>query len=436
MKIGLKDFACNRIVAHKFTQSRSAAARATAQRISLCLSFGELILLFLAGWVILFSIPVTAQSPKTSVYKEWMLGPFEQVDAVNPILGPNFNPLFFCPIRKSNVRWEARAILGAAAIVKDEKLDLIYHAEDSSNGFLGMRGTVGTFRQGLAESTDGLHFTSRPEPVLYPENTPEKAAEWPGGDEIPRIVEGPEQTYYLYYSAWNRKVTRLSVATSKDLVHWTKHGLIFDKAYDGKYRQLWCKGAAVVAEVNGGRLKAVRIKDKYWMYFGEGEIFAATSDNLIDWKPVELAAGQRNPSVEGDANLVNIRKDTPSDLLVIQGPKSHHFDSKLVEGGVAVLTAKGIVHLYNASDLDSPEAGTWKKESELYYSLGQALYSADDPTKLLDRSEASFLKPDRDFEKLGCTPNVVYLTGIARFKGKWMIYYNGADWMVGVASTP
>ena len=62
--------------------------------------------------------------------------------------------------------------------------------------------------------------------------------------------------------------------------------------------------------------------------------------------------------------------------------------------------------------------------------------SADDPAKLLDRSDVSFLKPDRDFEELGATPHVVYLTGIAWYHGKWMIYYNGADWMVGVATTP
>jgi predicted GH43/DUF377 family glycosyl hydrolase len=363
-----------------------------------------------------------------------MLGPFTQADAVNPILGPNFDSLFFCPIRKENVRWEARAIIGAAAIVKDGKLDLIYHAEDSSNGLRGERGTWGTFRQGLAASTDGLHFTRRSEPVLYPDNGPMKDAEWTGGDEIPRIVEGPDQTYYLYYSSWNRTVTRLSVATSKDLVHWTKRGLIFAKAYAGKYSQLWSKAGAVVTERKDNRLVAVKIKGKYWMYFGEGNMHVATSENLVDWTPVELTPGEKNMPGVGEIGS-NHPNDSP-DLLIVQYPREHRFDSDLVEGGVAVLTDKGIVHIYNASDKDSPESATWKKESALYYSLGQALMSADDPTKLLDRSDDAFLKPDRDFEELGATPNVVYLTGIAWYRGKWMIYYNGADWMVGVATAP
>ena len=59
----------------------------------------------------------TAQAPSSSLYKPWMIGPFTQVDSANPVLGPNFDSLFFCPIRKENIRWEARAILGAAAIV-------------------------------------------------------------------------------------------------------------------------------------------------------------------------------------------------------------------------------------------------------------------------------------------------------------------------------
>ncbi len=411
---------------HAGTGGRSATPRRAAWAVGIFLLTAIVVLG--GAWA------AVAQEAGSAVYKKWMIGPFTQDDAVNPILGPEFDPLFFCPILKQNVRWEARAILGAAAMVKDGQLDLIYHAEDSSNGFHGERGTWGTFRQGLATSTDGLHFTRRSEPVLYPDNGPMKDAEWSGGDEIPRLVEGPDQTYYLYYSSWNRKVTRLSVATSKDLVHWTKRGLIFAKAYGGKYDKLWSKAGAVVTELKNGRLMAVKIKGKYWMYFGEGNMHIATSENLIDWTPLERKPGEKNAPGAGERSSDH-PNDSP-DLLVVQYPREHKFDSELVEGGVAVLTANGIVHIYNASDQDSPESAVWKKQSKLYYSLGQALYSADDPTKLLDRSDVAFLKPDRDFEELGATPHVVYLTGIAWFHGQWMIYYNGADWMVGVATAP
>jgi len=388
-----------------------------------------------AAALALYSPASKAASPNPSPYKDWMIGPFQKADAVNPILGPEFDPQFLSPVSNKMVRWEARAILGAAVVVKDGALYMIYQGEDSSNGFHGMSGTVGTFREGLAESSDGLHFQRRPEPVVYPDNDAFKSAEWSGGCEIPRIVEGPDGTYYLYYSGWNRMVTRLSVATSKDLVHWTKHGLIFSKAYAGKYRELWSKGAAVVTELHDDRLVAVKVNGRYWMYFGESGIFAATSENLIDWTPVELSAGQANPPLDVDTPTQQERGSATRQLVRVQGPRNRFFDSNLVEGGVAVLTPKGIVHIYNASDYNSPASRTWKKRSQVYYSVGQALYSASDPLKLIDRSDTAFLQPDRDFEKLGCTPNVLYLTGIAWFQGKWRLYYNGADWMIGTAST-
>src|SRR5436305_12112271 len=81
-----------------------------------------------------------------------------------------------------------------------------------------------TSRIGLAESGDGLHFTRRAEPVLYPDRDAQQENEWPGGVEDPRIVEREDGEYVLTYTQWNRKIPRLAVATSWDLVRWEKHG--------------------------------------------------------------------------------------------------------------------------------------------------------------------------------------------------------------------
>ena len=45
-------------------------------------------------------------------------------------------------------------------------------------------------------------------------------------------------TYVMMYTQWNRKCARLGVATSRDLVNWTKHGSPFHKAYGGKFENL------------------------------------------------------------------------------------------------------------------------------------------------------------------------------------------------------
>jgi predicted GH43/DUF377 family glycosyl hydrolase len=374
------------------------------------------------------------QAPSESgLYEDWMLGPFVKQDAANPILGACFDRRFACPIRNKPVRWQARAVVGAAAVVRDGKLCLVYHAEDTENGYAGLRGSPGTMRLGLAESEDGRHFACQPEPVLYPDEDLMKGAEWPGGCEIPRLVEGPDGTYYLYYSAWNKTVTRLAVATSTDLLHWEKRGLAFGKAVGGRWRELWSKAGAVVTTLEDGRLVAARINGLYWMYWGESDMFVATSTNLIDWTPVTWPEGTLAPQRDSQAQVDPARLKATQDLHVVQAPRSGVFDSGLVEGGVAILTQKGILHIYNAGDANSPAAEHWKKTSQVYYSLGQALHDLNDPMRLLDRSNSAFLAPDREYEVLGAVPNVVYCTGLAYFKEQWWLYYNGADWVVSVA---
>ncbi|MFL5468043.1 MAG: pesticidal protein Cry15Aa, partial [Gemmatimonadaceae bacterium] len=159
--------------------------------------------------------------------RDWMFGPFEKPSQVNPIIAPGGTATFLSPMTDSLVRWEELATFNPGAVVRNGKVYLLYRAEDAT----GKR-EIGfhTSRLGLAESADGLRFTRRPAPVLYPDKDLQARYEWTGGVEDPRIVEGEGDTYVLTYTQWNRDVPRLAVATSKDLVHWTKHGPAFAKA--------------------------------------------------------------------------------------------------------------------------------------------------------------------------------------------------------------
>src|SRR5205085_6621184 len=96
----------------------------------------------------------------------WMLGPFQKPTDVNPIIAPSASSSFFSPMTDSVVRWEELASFNPAAVVKDGKVFVLYRAEDASG-----KKEIGfhTSRIGLAESSDGLHFTRRPTPVLYPD---------------------------------------------------------------------------------------------------------------------------------------------------------------------------------------------------------------------------------------------------------------------------
>jgi beta-1,2-mannosidase len=247
-------------------------------------------------------------------------------------------------------------------------------------------------------------------PVLYPDNDFMKPYEWEGGCEDPRIVETGAGAYVLTYTTYDGKTARLCTATSSDLQTWKKHGLAFGKAYGGKYQDTWSKSGSIVSRREGSRLVAARIKGKYWMYWGDTNIFVATSDNLLDWTPLE-ERGQ---------------------LVAAFGPRKGKFDSRLVEPGpAAMLTAKGILLIYNSMNLDQGgdphlAAGT--------YAAGQVLLDPEDPTRVLARTATWFMKPEKDYELSGQVGNVCFLEGLVPFKGKWLLYYGTADSHIAVAS--
>jgi beta-1,2-mannosidase len=320
-----------------------------------------------------------------------MFGPFTKPAQVNPVLSPD-----------PAVAWESYATFNPAAVVKDGKVFLLYRAEDTT----GTRQIGGhTSRIGLAESTDGLHFRRRATPVLYPDSDAQHGNEWPGGVEDPRIVETDDGTYVLTYTQWNRDVPRLAVATSRDLLSWIKHGPAFAHAAGGKYLRTESKSGAILSRVEGDRIIATRVNGKYWMYFGVPDLRVATSDNLLDWTPLEDAGGQA--------------------LKVLSPrPGGRRFDSWLVEGGPpALLTPNGIVVLYNAGNSETRT-----------YAGGQALFDAHDPVRLIARADTPFIRPTESYERTGqYTAGTTFVEGLVLFQGRWYLYYGTADSRAAVA---
>ncbi len=298
-----------------------------------------------------------------------------------------------------------------AAARRGERVCLVYRAEDGLGAGLGAH----TSRLGLAESADGLHFARYPAPVLYPADDAQKRYSWPGGAEDPRLVETEDGGYVLTYTTWDRQFARLSVATSRDLEHWEKHGPVFADAHGGRFLNLWSKAGAVVTRLNGDRLVAVRINGLYWMFWGEGIVYAATSTDLLHWEPVV---------------------DEQGELVVVFAPRPGAFDSALVEPGPsAILTESGIVLLYNGKNADGDD-GHPAYETGVYCAA-QALMDAQDPTRLLERTDLPFLIPERDYERTGqYSGGTVFIEGLARFQDRWWLYYGTADSHVAVAVTP
>lgn len=328
---------------------------------------------------------------------DWALIPFVKADEANPVLQAGTST-FTCPILNKEVLWDEKDVFNPAVVVRDNKVYMIFRAEDNIGKF------AGTSRLGLAVSDDGLHFTKRPAPVFYPDNDSMKVYEWEGGVEDPRIVESPEGFYVMTYTAYDGNLARLCLATSKDLETWTKHGLVLK----GKYTDTWSKSGAIAARRVDDKIIAEKINGKFWMYYGDTDLFIATSDDLINW--------------------------TVEESNTVLRPRPKMFDSRLVESGpYALITDKGILLLYNGMNLD--EGGDPNLPKGAYCS-GQVLFDINDPTKVVDRLVDHFMMPDKDYETTGQVNQVVFIEGMAPFKGKWYLYYGTADSKIAAAIGP
>ena len=350
------------------------------------------------------ALPASGQAPAT-----WQIGPFTRPPAGNLIVSPRPESTFLDPILKRPVHWEALHTFNPAAIVREGKVYVLYRAEDDS-GSMSIGGH--TSRLGLAASEDGFHFTREPQPVFYPALDDQQPREWEGGVEDPRIVEAADGTYVLTYTQYNRKTYSIGIATSRDLRHWNKAGPAFGDA--GKYGHLQYKSGGILTQVQGGRLRAAKLNGQYWMYWGEGAIHLATSDDLLHWKPVEDAAGD------------------PAEVL---RPRPGHFDSSFPEvGPPPVLTSAGIVVLYNGKNAVT---GGDPAPGANAYAAGEALLDEHDPAHILARDDAPVLKPEMPYEKTGqYAAGTTFAEGLVLFRGRWILYYGCADSFVGVVSAP
>jgi len=274
--------------------------------------------------------------------------------------------------------WESAGTFNPAVVIRNGKFVMLYRAQDAA----------GTSRLGYAESGDGIRFTRMFGPVLKPEADYEKG----GGVEDPRLVQLNDR-YYLTYTAYNRKDAQLCLAESNDLVHWNRLGVILP-AYQGKWNRGWTKSGAIVPE---------KINDKYWMYW------LGTAADKTD-----------QMGVSSSRDLLHWNEESEAPVLPRRPGK---FDSRVVEPGPPpILTPEGIVLIYNGAD------------DKLVYRTGIAIFDRNDPRKLLHRSNEPLFEPQRDWEKNGRVPNVVFVEGMARRGTEWLFYYGGADKFVGVAT--
>jgi predicted GH43/DUF377 family glycosyl hydrolase len=343
---------------------------ASTRRDFLKRSGGALAATAVASTVAAPAAGAAAAAPQATLPVGYPLGPFTR-DPANPILRP------------SNRRWESQFVFNPAAIVKDGLVQLLYRAQGPD-----LQSSIG-----LATSSDGVHFERRNKPVMVAT----EPYELPGGCEDPRVIL-VSGTYYMTYTGYDGSSARLCLATSPDLVNWTKHGPMFADFQTRDVGKPWSKsGAILTTKVTDPATS----RQRYVMYFGDKDIYYAWSDDLLHWTPGPV-----------DQPVMRPQPGTYSEELLEPGPPP-------------LITENGYILLIHNSAAHDPDG-------KLIYRAGQALIDPAAATTELARLTRPFLVPETPEETSGQVNNVVFVEGLVAYRGEWLLYYGQGDAGVGV----
>ena len=296
--------------------------------------------------------------------------------AQNPILAP-----------QAKNDWENKYVLNCGAIRLQGSVHIFYRAV----------GDDGISRIGLAVTRDGLHIDERlPEPVFSPANDSEKM-----GVEDPRVI-AMEGRVYMLYTAYDGVIPQIALASiseedvaTRNWDGWHRDGLLFPGFHN--------KDAVLFPERFDGKLVLYhRIAPSIWITY---------SDTFETPWPRE-----------GHKIILGTRSGMTWDAV------------KIGAGAQPIKTKFGWLHIYHGVDY------------VFCYRLGVFLTSLEDPAKLIYRSPNPVLEPETSYE-LGVSgkswvPNVVFTCGAVSVEDKeilneedeLLVYYGGADTVIGVAS--
>ncbi len=277
--------------------------------------------------------------------------------------------------------WEMKSVFNPAAVSDGERIHILYRAMGEDN----------ISRWGYAASENGFEVTCRSElPVFEPGEDVELERL---GVEDPRIVKVDGDYYVTYVSAsvypashprpafsfgapWK---TRICIARTRDFRAFERIGCALPGIDDKD-------GTLFPERVNGRFVMLHRIFP---------DIHICFSDDLVNWTD--------------DQPLMSVRPGM--------------WDAgRLGAGAPPIKTERGWLEIYHAASEDR------------IYRLGAVLLDLDDPTKIISRPDEPIFSPEEPYEIEGLVPNVVFACGIVEKDGRYIIYYGGADRVVGVAS--
>ena len=318
-------------------------------------------------------------------------------------------------LEKSSNEFENEGVLNPAVIRVGDSVHIFYRAVSTGNyssiGYCRLDGPLT-----LVERWD--------RPIMAAEFDYESH-----GVEDARIVS-IDNTYYMTYTAYDGINARGALATSKNLVNFTKKGIIVPPITYSEFVD--------IAENDGDiNIKYYRNHKFYYQETDPEKKMMLWDKNLIffprkiDGKFVFLHRIRPGIQLVSVKSLDELTMEFWRDYFhnfhefIVLDPFYSHEYSYVGGGCPPIETEFGWLLIYH---------GVEKTQRGLVYSACAALLDIDNPTKVISRLPYALFSPEYDWELVGEVNNVVFPTGAVVFGDTLFIYYGAADEQIACAS--
>lgn len=319
-------------------------------------------------------------------------------------------------LKKTLNGFECEGVLNPAVIKIGDTIHLFYRALAKDN-----YSTIGY----CTLSSPLVVKTRNDQPLLVPQSEYEFQ-----GLEDPRIVL-IEGIYYLTYTAFNGTNALGALATSTDLVHWEKHGIVVPKITYEEFEHF--------TKLEG------TIHDKYTRFNDYQKSHEKQDRKVFLWdKNLILFPRKINNKfcffhrIKPDIQIV-VAIDKLEDLtiefwqhyfqhfddFIVLSPKFQHEVSYIGSGCPPIETDDGWLIIYH---------GVHDTIQGYVYSACAALLDVENPQKEIARLPYPLFFPEKEWELKGEVNNVCFPTGTVLEGDTLYIYYGAADERIAVAS--
>ena len=318
-------------------------------------------------------------------------------------------------LSKTDLEFENEGVLNPAVIREGDSVHVFYRAVRNGN-----RSSIGYCR------LDGpLNIAERwDKPFMIPEFDYESQ-----GVEDARLVK-IDDLYYLTYTGYDGTNARGALATSSDLLHFAKQGVIVPPITYAEFVFL----AESSGKVNENYYRNHKFyyqdadPEKKMMLWDKNVIFFP---RRINGKLVFLHRIRPGIQIACINELQDLTKEYWESYFlnlhehIVMDPVYAHESSYIGSGCPPIETELGWLLIYH---------GVEETERGRIYSACAALLDLDNPSKELARLPNVLFSPEYEWEIFGEVNNVVFPTGTALFGDVLFIYYGAADAHIATAS--